>query len=99
MNVVPFRARPPRRPPPWPVQPPPALGAGTAASSREDLANPADDRLRMQQNLAGLAAIVVLLLLGVWIIDGLQRYTRTLACIETGHRACATLDVSRLPPR
>jgi len=97
MNVVPFRA--PRRRPSWPVQPPPALGAAIAASDRPDAADQADDRLRMQQNLAVLAAVAVLVLLGIWIIDGMQRYTRTLACIETGHRACAVLDVDQLPRR
>jgi hypothetical protein len=99
MNVIPFRAPAPRRRAPWPVQPPPALGAGFAGPDRSGMADEADERVRMQQNLAVLAAIAVLLLLGVWIIDGLQRYTRTLACIETGHRVCATLDVNNLPAR
>lgn len=98
MNVIPFRA-PPRRRPSWPVQPPPALGAGFAASDGSDAMDRADDRLRMQQNLAVLAAVAVLVLLGVWIIDGMQRYTRTLACIETGHRACALLDVGNASTR
>lgn len=84
---------------PWPVQPPPALGGPITASSRSDGLDEADERLRMQQNVAVLAAVAVLVLLGIWIIDGMQRYTRTLACIETGHRACAVLDVGNLPPR
>ena len=98
MNVIPFRV-PPRRRPAWPVQPPPALGANPRPAHRPDPTDRADDRLRMQQNVAVLAAVAVLVLLGIWIIDGMQRYTRTLACIETGHRTCAVLDVGSLPSR
>ena len=49
----------------------------------------------MQQNLAALAVVVVLLVLGAWIIDRLIGYSRTLACIEYGHRSCMKLDIER----
>ena len=49
----------------------------------------------MQQNLAALAVVVVLLVLGAWMIDRLMAYSRTLACIEFGHRSCMKLDVNR----
>jgi hypothetical protein len=53
----------------------------------------------MRQNLAALAAVVVLLLVGAWLIERLGAYSRNLACIEFGHRNCLKLDVGQLPPR
>ena len=100
MNVIPFKGPGVWPRPAHPVQPPAALAANVAAeTARSRAADEAEDRLRMQQNVAVLAAVAVLMLLGAWIIDGLQRYTHTLACLETGHRQCAVLDVSNLPHR
>jgi len=96
MNVIPFRPAPRRRFP-RPVEPPPALGEDKRDAMGAHPADAAEDRLRMQQNVAVLAVVAVLLVLGVWIIDGLQRYTRTLACIEAAHRHCTVLDVNNLP--
>jgi hypothetical protein len=45
--------------------------------------------------LAALAVVVVLLVLGAWIIDRLIGYSRTLACIEYGHRSCMKLDIGQ----
>ncbi len=98
MNVIPFR-RPPRRQFPQPVEPPPALGGelspANASSRQDDL----DDRRRMQQNLAALALVVVLVVLGAWLIERLRIYSRTMACIEAGHRNCTVIDPRHLPTR
>src|SRR5262245_54574851 len=91
MTVIPFRRPPSRRQFGRPVEPPAAL-AGNAGPS-QPAAGAAEDRLRMQQNLAALAVVVVLLVLGAWIIDRLIGYSRTLACIEYGHRSCMKLEV------
>ncbi len=98
MTVVPFRRRP-RRPFPGPVEPPPALGGelspATGSSEQERL----DDRRRMQQNLAALALVVLLVVTGAWLIERLRVYSRTMACIEAGHRNCAAIDPRHLPTR
>ena len=96
MTVIPFRRPAPRRPFARPVEPPAALAANAAAPSRS-AADAAEDRRRMQQNTAALAVVVVLLVLGAWIIDRLIGYSRTLACIEYGHRSCMKLEVDQLP--
>ena len=95
MTVIPFRAARSRRRPVWPVQPPPALGPTVPASSRTTAAEDDrdGDRLRMRQNLSALAVVAFLLVFGVWLIDRLQAYSRTMACIESGHRSCLKLDV------
>jgi hypothetical protein len=49
----------------------------------------------MLENLGALAVVVVLLVLGAWLIERLQAYSRTMACIESGHRSCLQLDVER----
>jgi hypothetical protein len=92
MTVIPFRRPPSKRPFARPVEPPPALAGDLSASSRSH-PDAAEDRRRMQQNLAALVAVVVLLVLGAWLIDRLIAYSRTLACIEFGHRSCMQLDV------
>jgi hypothetical protein len=94
MTVIPFRAARSRQRPSWPVQPPPALGANVPASSRSEAEDDRDgDRLRMRQNLGALAVVVFLVVFGVWLIDRLQAYSRTMACIESGHRSCLKLNV------
>lgn len=98
MTVIPFR-RPPRRQFAAPVEPPPALGGEpppAAGSSEQDRL---DDRRRMQQNLAALALVVVLVLAGMWLIERLRIYSRTMACIEAGHRDCTVIDPRHLPSR
>jgi hypothetical protein len=99
MSVISFQAAAARRRSSRPVRPPAVLDTGIQDAARSQAADDAEDRLRMQQNMAALAAVAVLLLLGIWIIEGLQRYTHTLACIETGHHHCTVLNVSGLPPR
>lgn len=100
MNVIPFRDVRARRRPARPVQPPAALSATLRGESppRE----PADvdaDRLRMQQNLAAMAVIVVLVVSFGWVIDNLRHYSRIQTCIEAGHRNCVPLDVEKLSAR
>jgi hypothetical protein len=53
----------------------------------------------MQQNLAVLALVIVLLVLGAWMIERLRIYSRTLACIEAGHRSCVQIEADRPLPR
>ena len=98
MTVVPFRrARPPNRFP-RPVEPPPALARETQVPMHS-VPDPAEDRQRVLQNWAALAVVVVLLVLGGWLIERLKVYSRTMACIESGHRSCLKLDVDQPPSR
>lgn len=53
----------------------------------------------MHQNLAALALVIVLLVLGAWMIERLRIYSRTMACIEAGHRSCLKLDIDQPTPR
>ena len=95
MSVVPFRPRQRLTPP---LAPPAALGHFTRSPAQTDTFDPAEDRLRMQQNVGALIAVLLIVLLGAWLIDRLTTYSRTLACIEAGHRSCATLDVQQPRP-
>ena len=97
MTVIPFRARAQRLRPAAhatggarPFRP--ALSPGRCRST------PAEDRLRMQQNVGALIAVLLIVVLGAWLIDRLTTYSRTLACIEAGHRNCATLDIQQPRP-
>jgi hypothetical protein len=74
------------------VEPPPALVGAIPAESRQRRAEDADDRLRMRQNLAALAVIVAIIVLGSWLIDSLHHYSRLQACLEAGHRNCLPLQ-------
>jgi hypothetical protein len=88
MNVIPLdraRSRLRRR-----IEPPPALGV--IGSPARQAADEADDRLRMRQNLAAIAVIVGIVLLGSWLIDSLRYYSRLQACVEAGHRNCLPLE-------
>jgi hypothetical protein len=98
MTVVPFRRRP-RRPFPGPVEPPPALGGELSPAAWSSEQERLDDRRRMQQNLAALALVVLLVVTGAWLIERLRVYSHTMACIEAGHRNCAAIDPRHLPTR
>ena len=59
----------------------------------------AEDRRRMQQNLAATLIIVFLIASGIWLIDHLQFSARIAACVEAGHHNCMPLDLERAPVR
>jgi hypothetical protein len=97
MNVIPLdrarsRLRPHRR-----IEPPSALGSPVAPQGRAPAADAAEDRLRMRQNFAALAVIVAIVVVGAWLIDSLQHYSRLQACIEAGHRNCLPLAAKYQP--
>jgi hypothetical protein len=99
MNIIPFpraRVRPSFA---RPVEPPGALGGEMSAASRSRSEDDFEDRRRMQQNLAAFLLVVALLVVGAWMIERLKAYSRTLACLEAGHRYCAVLDPRHLPMR
>ena len=52
----------------------------------------------MQQNVGALIAVLLIVVLGAWLIDRLTTYSRTLACIEAGHRNCVPLDIQQPRP-
>jgi hypothetical protein len=98
MNVISLdrarsRLRPQRR-----IEPPSALGVSAPTQPRLPTAeDDAEDRLRMRQNLAAIAVIVAVVVLGVWLIDSLHYYSRLQACVEAGHRNCLPLETKYLP--
>ena len=51
----------------------------------------------MRQNVRRLPWLSCCWCSGAWIIDRLIGYSRTLACIEYGHRSCMKLEVDQLP--
>jgi hypothetical protein len=98
MTVIPFRAPRHRQRPSPPLDPPTALGHFNVPSARADNFDAAEDRLRMQQNVGALIAVVLIVVLGAWLIDRLATYSRTLVCIEAGHRNCVPLDIQQPRP-
>ena len=97
MNVIPLdraraRLRPHRR-----IEPPSALGGPALTVSRAPAADETEDRLRMRQNLAALVVIVAIVVLGTWLIESLQYYSRLQTCIEAGHRNCLPLHAKYQP--
>lgn len=78
-----------------PLQPPQALAPFPAPLPEPYDAD--EDRLRMRQNVGALLAVLFIVVLGGWLIERLSQYSRTLACLETGHRNCMPLEIE--PPR
>jgi hypothetical protein len=102
MTVIPFPPERSQRALVRAIEPPPALGASKSdarASSREAEFEELEDRRRMQQNFAACLLVVVLIVTGAWIVERLKIYSRTLACLESGHRQCIVLDPRHLPLR
>jgi hypothetical protein len=95
MSVIPFRPRQRLAPP---LAPPAALGQFARSSAHAEAHDPAEDRLRMQQNVGALIAVLLIVVLGAWLIDRLTTYSRTLMCIEAGHRNCVPLDIQQPRP-
>jgi len=102
MTVIPFPRKRSQRALIRAIEPPPALGgtiADAKASSRDAQIEEYEDRRRMQQNLAACLLVVVLIVTGVWVVERLKIYSRTLACLESGHRQCIVIDPRHLPLR
>jgi len=98
MTVIPFRAPRHRHRPSPRLDPPAALGQFRAAPTRTDSFDATEDRLRMRQNVGALIAVALIVVLGAWLIDRLATYSRTLVCIEAGHRNCVPLDIQQPRP-
>jgi hypothetical protein len=54
-----------------------------------------DERVRMRQNIAAAIAVLVLGVVTYVVFENLRVSTRTLLCIEAGHRNCIPLDIKR----
>jgi|DewCreStandDraft_4_1066084.scaffolds.fasta_scaffold27140_5 hypothetical protein len=61
-------------------------------------AEPDDYRHRMIMNLAGLAATIVLIVIGIWLADSMAQLRKDQDCVLTGRRDCAALRTA-IPPR
>ena len=75
-----------------------AVGARLWPTPPTDAYDAVSDRLRMEQNLGALIAVVLIVTLGAWLIDRLAAYSRTMACIDAGHRNCVPLDIQQPRP-
>ena len=51
-----------------------------------------EDRMRMRENLAAAAIVILLITSGLWLIDHLRASARIEVCVEAGHRNCMPLD-------
>jgi hypothetical protein len=92
MNVVSFKAARDRLRPAQPVRPPSVLVSPIPDTARATAHDDAEDRARMRQNFAALVAVLCIVVLGTWLIDGLLHYSRALMCLEAGHRHCVAAD-------
>ena len=92
MTVVSFKSARARLRPAQPVRPPAALVSPIPHAARPATDEDAEDRARMRQNLAALLAVICIVVLGTWLIDGLLSYSRALMCLEAGHRHCFAVD-------
>lgn len=92
MNVISFKTARDRLRPAQPVRPPSVLVSPIPDAARATPDEHAEDRARMRQNLAAILAVVCIVVLGTWLIDGLLNYSRALMCLEAGHRHCVAGD-------
>jgi hypothetical protein len=97
MNVIPLDRARPRPRTRRPVEPPPALGNVARLPRPANAPSSGEDRLRMRQNLAAIAVVMVIVVLGGWLISNLQYYSHLQACVEAGHRNCLPLEPKYLP--
>lgn len=91
-RVLKFRPRSPfplRTPPPSPVD---------DLRKYESDAEPDDFRHRMIMNLAGFAATVVLIVIGIWLAESMAQLRKDQDCVLAGRRDCAALRTA-IPPR
>jgi hypothetical protein len=47
-----------------------------------------EDRMRMRENLAAAAIVILLIASGLWLIAHLRASTRIEVCVEAEHRNC-----------
>lgn len=97
MNVVSLKAARARLRPDQPIRPPPALTSPVRAGMRAHPGADVEDRIRMRQNYAAFALIICIIVLGAWLIESLQAYSRLQMCIEAGHRNCVPIDPKYQP--
>ncbi|HEY1637711.1 MAG TPA: hypothetical protein VGF62_04245 [Rhizomicrobium sp.] len=50
--------------------------------------DPGDESRRNRANLIGLAAVVLLVALGFWLMRWLAHYEQVSDCVAAGHRDC-----------
>jgi hypothetical protein len=96
-RILPFQRRGSVRPrPPYPVQEgdTPVEGLGKYASEGE----PDNYRQRMINNGLGLAACIVLVIIGVWIANTMAEMRRNQDCVLSGRRDCARIVVPSANP-
>jgi hypothetical protein len=55
---------------------------------------PDDYRHRMMMNVAGLAAVVLLIAIGLWIADTMAAMRKNQDCVLSGRRGCTPVEVS-----
>jgi hypothetical protein len=99
MSVIPFKPARPRADLRTRVQPPPALASHARSPEAPQGADEVEDRRRMRENLAAAAVVIVLVVLGAWLMQRLENYSRVLMCMEAGHHNCVPLDVGHTDPR
>lgn len=92
MTVVPLEVARSRSRLRRPIAPPAVLAGRVPDGSRAGADDDAEDRIRMRQNLAAMAVIVMIVALGAWLIDGLRHYARVQTCLEAGHRNCVPVE-------
>jgi hypothetical protein len=92
-RVLKFRPRDP-----FPLRPPPRLFPVEDLRKYEADAEPDDFRHRMIMNLAGFAATIVLIIIGVWLAESMAQLRKDQDCVLAGRRDCATLRTA-IPPR
>lgn len=97
MNVVSLKAARARLRPDQPIRPPPVLTSPVRAGLRAHSGDDVEDRMRMRQNFAALAVIICIVMLGAWLMESLQAYSRLQMCIEAGHRNCVPIEQKYQP--
>ena len=74
-----------------PVQPPPMHPPGEVIDE--------EHRRRMRQNFGAMAVVAVIVVLGGWLMERLQAYSRMQACFDYGHHNCMPLNVDTIADR
>ena len=95
-RILRFQRRGARPIPPHPAQPDdtPVEGLDKYASAGE----PDNYRQRMINNGLGLAACIVLVIIGVWIANTMAELRRNQDCVLSGRRDCTPIAVPSASP-